>query len=71
MIKIALVEYGNLHLHALEGKNPKDIDIDIYWYPGDMTEEEISGELDDLQEFYDLVVTCGYLEGEIENGNGK
>lgn len=65
MIRIAFVELGNLRFQALQGKNPKEVDIDIYWYPDDITEAEISQELDDLQEFYDLVITCSdYLKGE-------
>lgn len=35
------------------------IDIDIYWYPVEITSQELAQEIEDLKEFYDLIIYPG------------
>lgn len=54
MIKIALVEVQEDCLDVF-GES-KDVNIDYYWYPEDLTWKELIQEIEDLKEFYDLVI---------------
>lgn len=51
-MRIAIVERGKPLLY--KGK----ADVDIYWYD-ELSDEEFRLEIEDLEEFYDLVITNG------------